>query len=58
MTACLLCDFEFSQVNIGRKHYIEYHDVDESDQYFLELFQPDTTDRVLPCYLSRKISYM
>ena len=42
---CLLCNFKFSSVNIGKKHYIDYHEVDESSPYFLDLFEPDAVEK-------------
>ena len=42
---CLLCDFKFSKVDNGKKHYIEYHGVNDQNAYFLDLFEPDTLER-------------
>ena len=42
---CLLCNFKFWSVDIGKKHYIDYHEVDESSPYFLDLFEPDTVEK-------------
>ena len=42
---CTLCHLRFSVISELKKHYVDFHDVDDSNPYFLELFQPDTLDR-------------
>ena len=42
---CLVCDFKFSKDDNGKKHYIEYHGVNDQNAYFLDLFEPDTLER-------------
>ena len=46
---CLLCNFKFLSVDIGKKHFVDYHEVDENNLYFLDLFEPDIFDRV--CFI-------
>ena len=43
---CLLCDFQFNKVNLGKNHYVCFHKVDENNLHFLDLFEPDTIDCV------------
>ena len=42
---CSLCHLRFSVISELKKHYVDFHGVDKSNSYFLELFQPDTLDR-------------
>ena len=42
---CLLCHLRSLDVSEMKKHYVDFHAVDENDPYFLELFQPDTLNR-------------
>ena len=42
---CILCHLLFAAVSELKMHYVDFHDVDQSNCYFLDLFQPDTIDR-------------
>ena len=42
---CLLCDLKCTTVKIMKKHYMDYHTVDENNPHFIELFKPDTVER-------------
>ena len=42
---CLLCHLRSLDVSEMKKHYVDFHAVDENNRYFLELFQPDTLNR-------------
>ena len=49
---CLLCHFR-SNVSEFKDHYCSYHDIDSTDQHFLNLFKPDTLedDKCFECYV-------
>ena len=36
---------KFSVISELKKHYVDFHGVDDSNPYLLQLFQPDTLDR-------------
>ena len=42
---CILCHLSFSVVSELKKHYVDFHGVEQSNSYFLDLFTPDTLDR-------------
>lgn len=42
---CLLCHFYSGNISELKDHYGRFHVVNNSDSYFLDLFQPDTLDR-------------
>ena len=42
---CTLCHLKFSVISELKKHYVDFHGVDDSNPYFLQLFQLDTLDR-------------
>ena len=42
---CTLCHLKFSVISELKKHYVDFHGVEESNPYFQELFQSDTLDR-------------
>ena len=42
---CLLCSLKFTKVKFIKKHYVNYHAVNEDDPHFVELFKPDTVER-------------
>ena len=42
---CILCHLSFSVVSELKKHYVDFHGVDQFNLYFLDLFWPDTMDR-------------
>ena len=42
---CILCHLSFSVVSELKKHYVEFHGVEQSNSHFLDLFMPDTLDR-------------
>ena len=42
---CLLCDLQLNRENVLKKHYVNYHSINENDVHFRELFKPDTIDR-------------
>ena len=37
---CTLCYLRFSVISELKKHYVDFHGVDESNPHFLELFKP------------------
>ena len=45
---CLLCHLQSFNVTEMKKHYTDFHAVNENNPYFLELFQPDTLNRKCP----------
>ena len=42
---CLLCNLQFTRENVLKKHYVDYHLVNEDDIHFRELIKPDIIDR-------------
>ena len=42
---CIICHLLFAPVSELKMHYVDFHDVDQSNCYFLDLFQPDTIER-------------
>ena len=42
---CLLCSIQSASVQLLKRHYISYHQVDENDYCFKELFSPDTIEK-------------
>ena len=42
---CTLCHLKFSVISELKKHYVDFHGVEESNPYFQELCQSDTLDR-------------
>ena len=42
---CTLRYLSFSVIFELKKHYVDFHGIEKSNPYFLELFQPDTLDR-------------
>ena len=42
---CLLCDLKGTTVKIMKKPYVDYHEVNEKDPHFIDLFEPDTVKR-------------
>ena len=42
---CLLCSLHFIEEKIMKKHYIDYHFINNEDIYFKDLFLPDTLDK-------------
>lgn len=41
---CILCHLVFSVPEL-KKHYVDFHGVDNANFYFLDLLKPDTLDR-------------
>lgn len=41
----LLCNLKFTKECVIKKHYVDYHAVNENDVHFNELFRPDTIER-------------
>ena len=42
---CLLCSLHFIREQVLKKHYVDYHFVNDKDIYFKDLFLPDTIDK-------------
>ena len=42
---CLLCNLKFMKEHVIKKHYVDYHAVNENDIHFMELFKPNAIDR-------------
>ena len=42
---CLLCSLHFIEEKIMKKHYIDYHSINDEEIYFKDLFLPDTLDK-------------
>ena len=42
---CLLCDIRCFTQEVLKNHYQSYHFVDTEDQYFKDLFLPDTIEK-------------
>ena len=42
---CLLCSLQFIREQILKKHYVDYHFINNEDIYFQDLFTPDTFDK-------------
>ena len=42
---CILCHLSFSVVSELKKQYVDFHGVEQSNSYFLDLFKPDILDR-------------
>ena len=42
---CLLCSLHFIEEKIMKKHYIDYHFINDEEIYFKDLFLPDTLDK-------------
>ena len=42
---CLLCSFHFLREQLLKKHYVDYHFINDEDIYFKDLFLPDTIDK-------------
>ena len=36
---CLLCNFESNDSNDFKKHYLDFHNVDRNNQFFIKLFK-------------------
>ena len=42
---CLLCSLHFIKEQVLKKHYVDYHFINDEDIYFKDLFLPDTLDK-------------
>ena len=42
---CLLCSLHFIRESILKRHYIDYHYINDEDIYFKYLFLPDTFNK-------------
>ena len=42
---CLLCSLQFIREVVLKKHYVDYHSINDEDIYFQDLFTPDTLDK-------------
>ena len=42
---CLLCSLHFIQESVLKKHYVNYHFINDQDIFFKDLFTPDTNDK-------------
>ena len=42
---CLLCSLHFIQKGVLKKHYVDYHFINDQDIFFKDLFTPDTIDK-------------
>ena len=42
---CLLFSLHFIPESVLKKHYVDYHFINEDDTYFKDLFLPDTIDK-------------
>ena len=42
---CILCHLWFSVMSELKKHHVEFHGVEQSNSYFLDLFKRDTLNR-------------
>ena len=45
---CLLCILHFIRESVLKKHYVDYHFINEDDIYIKDLFLPDTIDKTCP----------
>ena len=36
---CLLCNFQSNESDDVKKHYLEFHNVDRNNQFFIKLFK-------------------
>ena len=41
----LLCSLHFIKEQVLKKHYVDYHFINDEDIYFKDLFLPDTLDK-------------
>ena len=42
---CLLCSLYFIREQVLKKHYVDYHFINDEDIYFKDLFFPDTINK-------------
>ena len=42
---CLLCSLHFIREQVLKKHYLDYHFINDEDIYFKDLFLPDTIEK-------------
>ena len=42
---CLLCSLHFIKEQVLKKHYVDYHFINDEDIYFKDLFLPDPLDK-------------
>ena len=42
---CLLCSLHFIKEQVLKKHYVDYHFINDEGIYFKDLFLPDTLDK-------------
>ena len=42
---CLLCSLQFIREQVLKKHYVDYHFINDEDIYFQDLFMPDTFNK-------------
>ena len=42
---CLLCSLQFIREQVLKKHYVDYHFINDEDIYFKDLFSPNTIDK-------------